>query len=144
MPQGTYGFSVSAGGVSIQGSAVRTGDGVIGKEITLPAAKPVTNWVKTDANTAACDLPVGHGYSNGTFDVYWTSGGGGRRVDVPGTIATNALSLDGGSGTDFPASADTTVVVCRQVPINVAIDGDALKLLAIRSEYTDTTQTSRA
>jgi hypothetical protein len=141
MPQATYGFSVQAGGVSIQGAAVRSGDGVIGKEIVLPAAKPITNWVKTDANTASCDLPSGHGYANGTFDVYWV---GGRRVDVPGTISTNALALDGGSGDDFPPTGNLTVVVCRQVAINVAIDGDALKLLAIRCEYPDTALTSRA
>jgi len=134
MPQATYGYSVSAGGISIAGTAVRTGDGSIGKEISLPAAKAVTNWVKTDANTAACDLPGGHGYTDGKFDIYWP---GGARYDVDGTIATNALSLDGGSGTDFPASATSGVIVCKQIAINVAIDGDALKILAVRLEYTD-------
>ena len=49
MPQATYGYSISAGGISIAGTAVRTGDGSIGKEIALPAAKPVTAWVKTDS-----------------------------------------------------------------------------------------------
>ena len=34
---------------------------------------------------------VGHGYSNGNFDVFWE---GGRRYGVPGTISTNALTLD--------------------------------------------------
>ena len=134
MPQATYGYSISAGGISVQGTAVRTGDGSIGKEIALPAAKPVTAWVKTDANTAACNLPSGHAQTNGKFDVYWA---GGQRLDVDGTITSDALALDGGSGTDFPDSGNLTVTVCKQVPINVSIDGDALKILAIRLEYTD-------
>src|SRR5690349_24849788 len=139
MPQATYGFSVQAGGVSIQGSAVRTGDGTIGKEITLPVAFAVSSWVKTDADTAAGNLAGGHGQTTGTYDVYWS---GGMRKDVPITVTVNALALDGGTGTDFPASGNTTVVVCKQVAINVSIDGDALKLLAIRSEYTDNTLSS--
>lgn len=113
---------------------MRTGDGSIGKEIALPAAKPVTAWVKTDANTAACNLPAGHAQTNGKFDVYWT---GGQRLDVDGTITSDALALDGGSGTDFPATGNLTVTVCKQLAINVSIDGDALHILAIRLEYTD-------
>ena len=141
MAQGSYGVSVSIGGISVQKSVVRTADHPNPYEVTLAAAKgPLTAWVKTDANTAAGNLPASHGYSNGTFDVYWT---GGKRLDVPGTIATNALSLDGGSGDDFPATADATVVVCRQVQINTAIDGDAVKIAAIALEYTDSTAVSR-
>jgi hypothetical protein len=133
MPTVTYGVSMSAGGINIQKTGSRTGEGLIGKEVTLPAGKPVTNWVKTDADTAGCDLPGGHGYTNGNFDVFWD---GGRRYGVPGTISTNALTLDGGAGTDFPASGNLTVVVCRQVEINVAIDGDALQVLGLSFEFT--------
>lgn len=141
MAQGSYGLSVSIGGVAIQKSIVRTADHPNPYEVSLPAAKgPLTSWVKTDANTAAGNLPGGHGYSNGKFDVYWT---GGKRLDVDGTIATNALSLDGGTGTDFPATADTTVVAYPQVTINTAIDGDAIKLAALSLEYTDPAAASR-
>src|SRR5687768_4853900 len=128
MPTAQFNVSLAVGGVSIQRGISRTGDHPNPYEVTLPVALAVTSWVKTDANTAACNLPGGHGYSNGTFDVYWS---GGARYDVPGTISTNALSLDGGSGTDFPASADTTVVVCRQVTVNTAIDGDAIQVAGI-------------
>jgi hypothetical protein len=76
MPTVTYGVSMSAGGINIQKTGARTGEGLIGKEVTLPAGKPVTNWVKTDADTADCDLPGGHGYTDGNFDVFWD---GGRR-----------------------------------------------------------------
>ena len=141
MAQGSYGLSVSIGGIAIQKSIVRTADHPNPYEVTLPAAKgPLTSWVKTDANTAAGNLPGGHGYSNGKFDVYWSTG---KRLDVDGTISTNALSLDGGSGDDFPASATADVVAYPQVTINTAIDGDAIKLAAISLEYTDTTAASR-
>lgn len=139
MPQLTYGVSLSGSGVSIQKTVTRTGDHPNPYEVTLPAAKPVTAWVKTDANTAACNLPSGHGYTNGNFDVYWT---GGMRYGVPGTISTDALTLDGGSGTDFPASATTGVVVCKQVTVNTHIDGDAIEILGLSLEYASPSATS--
>ena len=137
MPQVQTGVTVSGGGVSIQKSVVRNGDHIDSYEVVLPAAKACTAFVKTDNDTAACNLPAGHGYSNGNFDVYWQLAGADYvRYGVPGTISTNALSLDGGAGDSFPASG-TTVVVCKQVQINTAIDGDALKIVAISLEYAD-------
>jgi len=123
MPSISYGVSVG----SIAQSVIVTADQAIDVEVTLAAAKSVSSWVKTDANTAACNLASGHGQTDGKFDVYWS---GGRRYGVDGTISTNALSLDGGSGDDFPASATTGVVVCKQTKINAAIDGDNVSLIA--------------
>lgn len=135
MANGTMSINATIGGVSLLKTITETfdhpnvyGDG--DTQIPLAAGKAVTNWVKTDANTAACDLPGGHGYTNGKFDVYWTAG---MRYDVDGTIVTNALSLDGGTGTDFPASASADVVVCKHQQINTAIDGDAIKLWCVNS-----------
>jgi hypothetical protein len=140
MPQAIYGFSITVAGLSASKQVTRTADHPNPYQVELAAAKPLTSWVKTDANTAAGNLPAGHGYANGKFDVYWD---GGQRYDVDGTITTNALALDGGSGTDFPASADATVRVCRQVPINTAIDGDAVKIGFIKLGYTDTAAVAR-
>src|SRR5262245_36881388 len=137
MPQASYGITLAAGGVSIQKTAVRSGDHSNTFEVVLPAAKACTNFVKTDNDTASCDLPGGHGYTNGNFDVYWQSGGVDFvRYGVPGTISKNALSLDGGAGDNFPASG-TTVKVCKQVQINTAIDGDALEIIGLSLEYAD-------
>lgn len=145
MPTATYGVAVSAGGVSIQQTIQRSSDGPIALETSLAAGKTVTSWVKTDANTAACDLPAGHGYANGNFDVFWSSGGVNyARYGVAGTITTNALALDGGAGDDFPASATTGVVVCRQTQANLLVDGDNLKILAVVVESTDPNSTSTA
>lgn len=146
MAVGNYSLTVTIGGVSIAKSVSRSGDhpNPYGP-ITLPAGKVVTSWVKTDANTAACNLPSGHGYTNGNFDVYWTAGGVDYvRYGVPGTITVNALALDGGDGTDFPASATVGIVVCKQVQINTAIDGDASELLALSLESSDPASTGRA
>lgn len=139
MPTATYGVALSAGGVSIQKSISRSGDGALGWEVTLAAAKAcVTNsWVMTDANTAACNLANGHGYTNGTYDTYWT---GGRRYGVTVVVTTDALALEGGAGNDFPNNA-TAVVVCPQTSINAAIDGDELEIIGVAVEYADAAST---
>lgn len=134
MPQGSFNKAFSLGGYSFSNGAVAgaTFDGVVVIEATLAAGKTVTSWVKTDADTAACDLPSGHGYSNGNFDVFWSSGGVNYcRYGVPGTISTNALSLDGGAGDDFPASATSGVVVTKQTSITCNIDGDNVVLFGV-------------
>jgi hypothetical protein len=101
-------------------------------EIALPAGQAVTSWVKTDSDTAACNLSAGHGQTNGKYDVYWTEAGVKKcRYGVDGTIATNALSLDGGAGDSFPASATTGIVVCKQVSVVAYIDGDNLAVIGI-------------
>lgn len=134
-----FSTTVAIGSVSIQKSVNRTGDHSNAYEVTIPLAYAVSAWVKTDANTAACNLPGGHGQTTGTYDVYWT---GGQRIGVTGTVTVNALALDGGTGTDFPATADTTVVVCKQLAINTAIDGDNASIYAHSLEYVDPAATS--
>lgn len=139
MPRGTSSKSISIGDLVMQGSVTRTADGGTSREVTLPVALPVGSWVKTDANTAAGTLTGGHGLTSGTFDVYWT---GGMRYGVTGTITVNAIALDLGSGDDYPASADTTVVVSKQTPINMTIDGDELSFAALQLWLADQAATS--
>lgn len=136
--------NISGGGVSISALASRTVDSASGLEPALPAGKVVTNWVKTSASIAACDLPAGHGYTTGNFDVYWTAAGVNyRRYGVPGTVTTNALALSGGTGTDFPATATTGIVVTKQVQVNVAIDGDLLSVLALNNRVATSQEGAR-
>lgn len=145
MPTAVYGFSLAAAGVSINKTVPRSSDGPIGLETSLTYGKILTSWVKTDANTAAGNLPGGHGYSNGNFDVFWTAGGLYYcRYGVPGTISTNALSLDGGAGDDFPASATDNVYVFPQTTGNLIIDGDNLKILGVVAEATDPNSVAQA
>lgn len=141
MPSGILNISFDAGGVAIQKSRTITGDGAIGVEPTIALAHALSSWVKTDADTAAGNLAGGHGLSTGTFDVYWT---GGARYDVSVTITTNACALDGGSGDDFPASGNTTVVLAPRTSVNVSIDGDALKAIMVQLAYAaDVNSTNR-
>ena len=130
MPTATITQAASIGGISISGTASRTASGQISHQVTAPAGKTVTDWAKTDADTAACNLPDDHGYSTGTFDVYWS---GGVRYGVPGTVSSNALTLDGGAGTDFPASATTGVIVSNRVEINVDFDADDAEIVMVHS-----------
>lgn len=117
-----------------------TADGANAFEATLTPAKALSSWVKTDANTAAGNLAGGHGLSTGTFDVYWT---GGARRDVAVTITTNACALDLGSGDDYPASADATVVLAPQTVLTgFSIDGDNAAIVAVQHASTDTTLTN--
>lgn len=101
--------------------------------VPLPAGKVVTNWVKgVGDGDATADLPAGHGYTDGNFDVYWEAGGVDKvRYGVPGTIVTNALTLAGGTGDTFPASATAGIVVTKQVEFSPNIDGDNVKLFGV-------------
>jgi len=131
MAIGTLSITPALGGKSVSRVISKTYDHPNNHEdITLAAGKAVTDWVKTDADTADCNLPAGHGYSSGKMDVYWS---GGVRYNVDGTVAVNALTLDGGSGDDFPASATENIIVCTPQQINTSIDGDALALLVVDS-----------
>ena len=125
---GTYEVIIAAQGVTIQGSkgTLQASQGIEPVDTTVPATKAVTDWVKTDANTAGGNLPAGHGFTDGKFDVYWT---GGKRYGLDGAINTNGLTLDGGAGDDFPASGTLTVVVCPQKPLDLTFDGDNLVLI---------------
>lgn len=125
---GTYEVIIAAQGITIQGSqgTLQASQGIEPVDTTVPAAKTVTDWVKTDANTAGGNLPVGHGFTDGKFDVFWT---GGKRYGLDGTITTNALMLDGGAGDDFSESGDLTIVVCPQKLLDLTFDGDNLVLV---------------
>ena len=140
--QGTLLIEATLANTKVAGTIVKSADSsvIVGdgqSQVPLAAGKAVTGWVQTDADTAECDLPAGHGYASGTFDVFWS---GGKRLGVTGTVTVNALALDGGAGDDFPASGTTGVVVSTRQQINFALDGDAAKLvvlLATRRAYVE-------
>lgn len=128
--KGTYSVIISALGISIQGGSgadtIEAQQGIDPVDKDIPAAKAVSAWVKTDANTADGTLANGHGLASGKVDVFWDAG---YRYGVDATIAGNAIGLDGGAGDDFPESADTTVVVSPANVIDVSFDGDNLVLI---------------
>lgn len=133
MGTGTITITASIGGVSLHKTIQESGDhpnvyGDASTDIPLAGGKEVTDWVESDG-TAECNLPSGHGYSNGKFDVFWE---GGSRYDVDGIITEDVvLDLDGGTGDEFPISETTGVIVCPPQQINTAIDGDEIQMLVI-------------
>ena len=113
-------------------------------EIPLPVGKEVTDWLHTSGSEAACNLPSGHGYSDGDFDVYWVDDNGNPRIryGVPGTIVTNALTLNGGDGDDFPITATENIVVSARVTINTYIDGDEADAVCVVGEFSVASETA--
>jgi hypothetical protein len=127
--------SFTSGATTMQRSADVDGDADIhygGKNVPIPnpVGRTVTAWVKTDANTADCNLPADHGYASGKFDVYDVDGVLIRH-GVDGVVNANALALDGGAGSDFPASTTAGIVVCKQKEVDVDIRGPRLSGLAV-------------
>lgn len=127
MPNVSINSTAGGGGVNITKLVSVACNSVGGVEpiTAIPVANALSSWVKTDADTAAGNLTAGHGQTSGKYDVFWT---GGRRYGVDGVVTVNALALDGGAGDNFPATADTTVVVSKQVQETVSFDGDALQV----------------
>ena len=128
MPSASKEVTVVVNGNVVGVTLSETADGGGNREVTLPVGYAASSWVKTDANTAACNAAEGHGLVTGKVDVYWTDG---VRYGVDATVTTNALALDGGTGDDFPASAATDVVVSQQVEIDYPVDGDNLAAIVV-------------
>jgi hypothetical protein len=137
MANAQYSKALAIAGINFSRQSNIVADGANAFQAVLTPAKALSSWVKTDADTAAGNLAGGHGLSTGTFDVYWT---GGARYDVPVTISTNACTLDGGHGDDFPASATTTVVLAPQTELTgFTLDGDNAEIVAVAAVAIDPT-----
>jgi hypothetical protein len=137
----SVGMRVSGAGVDIDRQLTRTGDGFIAIEPTVNTAKALGGWVKgVGDGDATATLTAGHLWSTGVGDVYWT---GGRRYDVTVTIATDAVTLEAGTGDVYPATANATVKLAMHQQVNQIIDGDLLEFLAICFESTTAGSTAR-
>lgn len=96
--------------------------------ITVPAGKAGSLTTRTDDNTGVATLSTGHGLATSdVVDVYWS---GGVRYGMTATVATNAVTVDGGAGDVLPAQ-DTAVVLCEQVAVTCNIDGDNIELIGV-------------
>lgn len=138
MPSVTHSQSISGGSVTIQTQPViRTNSGPIGLEDTLSSAKSGTLTTRTDNNTGELTMAAGHGITTGQIiDIYWD--GGVQRSVTVGTVATNAVPIDGGIGDNLPAD-ETAITAVVQKSINLAIDGDNTDIIAIVLETTTKT-----
>ena len=99
------------------------------------AAKTGTLTTRTDDNTGELTMSASHGITTGArLDVYWTVGGvfGCRRGMTVGTVATNAVPIDGGTGDVLPAAA-SAVVAMVPVEYELKFTGNLLQGLAMNS-----------
>ena len=121
MPTLTENLSTSIGGVSIAGQISRTANGQIGEQVNLAAAKAGTLTTRTDNDTGVVTLSTGHGIITAdVVDVYWP---GGVHYGMTATVATNAVTVDGGLGDNLPL-VNTAVTLCKQSVIDVDFVGD--------------------
>ncbi|WP_439624074.1 hypothetical protein [Gemmata sp.] len=101
---------------------------------SVPAAKSGTLTARTDANTGVLTMAGGHGFiSTDVIDVFWS---GGSRRGMTATVATNAVTVDGGSGDDLPV-VSTVVTAMKPVSVEFVVDGDTVRGFGVSSEVAD-------
>jgi len=115
--------TIRVGSRDISSEATHEGEGLLDLNVDLPAGVAAEIATKTDGDTCTITLPDGHGLTDGDFDVYWSTNS--VHYGAAGTIADNVLSLDGGSGDDFPVGG-TDVVVAERVVIVAPLTGSLL------------------
>jgi hypothetical protein len=86
---------------------------------------------RTDDNTGVITVTSHSITTSDTVDVYWSTG---RRygVDVTAQDSTT-ISIDLGAGDNLPSSS-TAVKIVKQVPFNLALDGDNAKIVGFSYE----------
>jgi hypothetical protein len=114
-------------GKTIRRSVSLETDGLVVKDPELAAAKVGALTTRTDDDTGELTMNSGHGITTGAvLDVYW---GTGKRVGMTvGTVATNAVPIDGGTGDVLPADETAITAMVPQLetfPVTAA-DMDAL------------------
>jgi len=142
MPKLTLTVNVNGMGGSIVQSVPRTCDGGSSLEVTLPAGKTGQLTTRTSGTAGTLTMTGGHGITTGAkIDIYWASGI--AYSATVGTVSTNSVPFTLASGDALPTNL-TAIVACVQVPINVAIDGDNVALLAIMQKYTSQSETAHS
>jgi hypothetical protein len=137
MPTGTINKTYSSPGTNSRTARVtRTTDnsqiwGGNDSPITLNAAAVMDTYAEGSANEVTGNA-VGHGYGNGehSCDFYWQESGVNKvRYGVPTTFSSDALvTTSAGAGDDFPTTPDAEPVLCKQLEVAAAIDGDEVAL----------------
>lgn len=128
--------STLVGGITIGGTAARTGTGQVTADPTLAAALAGTLSTRTDADTGILTVAEGHGLvpvisgaPASVVNVFWT---GGLRYGMTVTATTDTtVTVDGGSGDNFPV-VTTAITVAEQEEIDIAdFDGDDVDVVAV-------------
>lgn len=123
--------SAEVAGLAFQASEVTDGsEGAFSLDPTLAAAKTGTLTTRTDNDTGTLTMADGHGITTGAkLDVYWD--GGARYNMTVGTVATNSVPIDGGSGDNLPASS-TAITAMVPTSLALAFNGEDATTLAMQ------------
>jgi len=128
----TVNIDINVMGLTLTQRRSNPGDGGVPLKVELPAAKNGTLTTRTDDNTGELTMAASHGITTGQLlDVYWTKSDGTvgcRRGMTVGTVATNAVPIDGGSGDNLPTQA---TVITAQVPVSYDFATVGNKLLVL-------------
>jgi hypothetical protein len=126
---GTYALTVQALGITVVGTADRTGTiGIDAVDTTLPVGHAGVLTTRTSATAGVVTLTAGHDIVTGVVDIHWP---GGCRYNMGGTVSdTNTLTLVIGdsAGDDLPAQT-TAIVAAPPVSLDVTFDADNLTLI---------------
>lgn len=97
----------------------------------LGAAKEGDLTTRTDNDTGILTMDAGHGITTGArLDVYWT---GGRRYGMTvGTVATNSVPIDGGTGDNLPV-VSTAIVAMVPAEESVAVTGNNVAAIGVKT-----------
>lgn len=110
MPTATLNKNITVLGAAFRQTRSIDDDGAVVKNpsaATMGAAKSGTLTTRTDDNTGTLTMSSGHGITTGAvLDVYWTESGvsKSRAGMTVGTVATNSVPIDGGTGDNLPAA----------------------------------------
>jgi hypothetical protein len=98
---------------------------------SLAAAKTGTLSARTDNDTGTLTMSAGHGITTGArLDVYWD--GGCRAGMTVGTVATNSVPIDGGSGDNLP-TATTAITAMVPAEENFVVAGDDVAAIGVQT-----------
>lgn len=136
MATGTMNLTLSCGGITVQGSAVRTAEGQISQDVALPAADAGELTTRTSDTAGTLTMDSGsHGIATGNkFDIFWTADGVAKcaRDATAGTVAGTSVPFTLADGDALPTlNSDVTADV--RVEVNTDFDGDDVLMVAMKS-----------
>jgi len=121
---------ITIDGVNFVDSRSVTCDGSQRKAITKAAAKIGQLTTRTDNNTGVLTMNSGHGFATSDkLDVYWD---GGSRRGMDATVATNAVTVDGGAGDNLPTNL-TAVTVSKPQEEEFLVTGDNVAAIGAKA-----------
>ncbi len=129
----TYTQTMVVDGTTYTKQLISSGVTLVKVTPTVAAAPAGTLTTRTDANTGVATMESGHGILTAdVVDVFWS---GGSRTGMTATVASLAVTVDGGSGDDLPV---LTTALRVKVPESVAfvVTGDNVTRLVINADVT--------